>query len=270
MRAMDRRTVRRSVPAIFIVAALAGGAVGLPWGAGAAPLARSGPPEVLMVADEIPAMETLARELETRARIKSTIVTQDKLPPRLAAFGAVIVYIHRDLAEAAENAFIDYAEGGGTLVLLHHSISSGKRKNKRWFGFLGITLPTGELDAGGYKYYDDVSFSVVNAAPGHVVTKAKISYPAKVAYKGSAPRPAFQMERTEVYVNHVLAGERTILLGLRYVDAKTSRTFEQDTAGWVRPAGQGRVYYFMPGHYARDFQHPVYAQILTNAVTARR
>ena len=33
------------------------------------------------------------------------------------------------MGEPAEKTFIQYAESGGKLVLLHHSISSGKRPN---------------------------------------------------------------------------------------------------------------------------------------------
>jgi len=71
------------------------------------------------------------------------------------------VYIHKDIAEGPEVAFIDYAKGGGKLVLLHHSISSGKRKNKYWLPFLGVELPDKPFDQGGYKYFDPATFQIV-------------------------------------------------------------------------------------------------------------
>src|ERR1700744_2600826 len=83
--------------------------------------------DILMVADEIPAMEVLSKQLQTRIGVTSTITTQDKMPADLAQYKAVMVYIHKSIGEPAEMAFIAYAKGGGNLFLLHHSISSGKR-----------------------------------------------------------------------------------------------------------------------------------------------
>src|ERR1043166_2232722 len=91
--------------------------------------------DVLIVADEFPVMQSLAAKLKSEERISSTVVAQTNLPANLASFDAVLVYIHMGLSEKAEDAFINYAKGGGKLVLLHHSISSGKRKNARWFPF---------------------------------------------------------------------------------------------------------------------------------------
>src|SRR3954462_5428827 len=106
-------------------------------------------PAVLIVADEIPAMEVLAKQLDARVHAVATIVKPDAVPAALTSFKAVLVYIHRDLPEPAEKAFVGYAENGGHLILLHHSISSGKRKNATWFPALGIALPTGDFEAGG-------------------------------------------------------------------------------------------------------------------------
>jgi hypothetical protein len=220
-----------------------------------------GPAPVLIVADEIPAMEVLAHELQTRVNLRSDIVTQDKMPGTLDGRRAVIVYIHKDLTVPAEKAFIAYAEGGGKLVLLHHSISSGKRKNEHWFRFLRVTLPLGELEAGGYKYYDDATFSVVNVAPKHPVTTTEVKY-------ADRKRPAFTMEKTEIYLNHVLDGPRTNLLALEWTEPKSSKAFRQETVAWHRRAGKGEIYYFMPGHKPDDFKNPSFAQMIANAAKA--
>ncbi len=190
----------------------------------------------LIVCDEVPAMETLSKQIETRRHQSSEITSQDKLPASLSGYRNVIVYIHRDLAEPAERAFIDYANGGGNLVLLHHSISSGKRKNKYWFPFLGITLPE------SYKYIDDATWDVTGRDG------------------------TFTMHDTEVYLNQNPDANRTVLLSLRYRDPKTGQTFEQATAGWVKKTGSGTVYYFMPGHYAKDFDYEPYVAVLMKAL----
>jgi hypothetical protein len=216
---------------------------------------------VLIIADERPAMETLARQLAERAHVASEIVAPAAAPESYGPYRVVVVYIHKELTPAIEHAALEHARGGGTLVLLHHSISSMKRANKEWFPALGVTLPTGDLAAGGYKYFDPTTFDVLEIAANNPVTSQGVRYPHTVD-----KRPAFTMDATEVYVNHVLAGQRTVLLSLRYQDAKTGQVFRQDTAGWTLRLGRGQVYYFMPGHKASDFEHPSYAQILANAV----
>src|SRR5690349_20965650 len=85
--------------------------------------------DVLIVADEFPAMQVVAEQLKSVEHRKSQVIAQGHLPA-LEPFEAVVVYIHKGLDAAAEHAFIGYARGGGRLVLLHHSISSGKRQNR--------------------------------------------------------------------------------------------------------------------------------------------
>ncbi len=231
--------------------------------------------DVLIVADERPAMEVLAGRLRAQEGVAATVVTQDRMPPGLSGYAAVIVYIHRNLDAAAERAFIDYTTGGGRLVVLHHSISSGKRKNKDWFPFLGVDLPAGDVGQGGYKWIEPATLDVVNLAPGHFITTNKVVYPTNIAWAASAagsaePRPGFVLPESEVYLNHARTAERTPLLGLHYADPKSGRTWMQDTAGWLRPAGGGLIVYLMPGHSALDFENPAYARIVVNAVIFKR
>ena len=177
-------------------------------------------------------MEVLAKQIQPRVKESSEITSQDKLPASLGAYKSVIVYIHRDLNEPAEMAFIEYAKNGGNLVLLHHSISSGKRKNKYWFAFLGIQLPP------EYKYIDDATWGMIPR-------------------DGSAP---FTMKDTEVYLNQVPDGERRMLFDIRYGDLR------QGTGGWMKKTDKGSVYYFMPGHKATDFEFEPYVQVLMKAL----
>ncbi|MBI5385025.1 MAG: ThuA domain-containing protein [Verrucomicrobia bacterium] len=228
--------------------------------------------DVLIVADEFPAMELLAAKLKAAENLSSQIVAQTNLPPDLARFAAVIVYIHRDLKEPAERAFIDYTRAGGKLVALHHSISSGKRKNKQWFKFLGVDLPPGDAAQGGYKWIEPVTLDLVNLAPAHFITTHGVTYPARIdlpataAGAGEKSLPGFTLPKSEVYLNHVLTEPRTVLLGFKYQDAKSGQTYFQKHAGWVRAAGKGWIVYLLPGHSALDFENPAYARIVLNAV----
>lgn len=227
--------------------------------------------EILIVADEFPAMQFLAGKLKSEENIESRLVWQTNMPANFAAFEAVIVYIHKDLSPKAEEAFIDYAENGGKLVVLHHSISSGKRKNARWFSFLGVSLPEGDVSAGGYKWIEGITWSDVNLAPTHFIMTNKVDYPERIIYESmKASRrdtlPGFTLEKSEVYLNHVDLGSRTVLMGLKYVDAKAGATYMQSTSGWIKPAGKGWVVYLMPGHTQRDFENSAYGRIVLNAV----
>ena len=174
---------------------------------------------VLIVADEIPAMQVLAGRLKASGNIESAIVKQAEMPPELSGYAAVLVYIHRNISEPAEKAFIAYADGGGKLILLHHSISSGKRKNKYWFGFLGISLPERDFSQGGYKWIEGVEFEAVNLAPQNDVTTHDVKYPARITYRSSEAGGAekeydgLALEDSEVYLNHVYTEPRTILMG---------------------------------------------------------
>jgi hypothetical protein len=226
--------------------------------------------DVLIVADEFPAMEYLAARLKSEANISSKVISQKDLPENLSTFEAVAVYIHKDLSESAENAFIAYALGGGKLVLLHHSISSGKRKNAHWFTFLGVSLPEGDYNHGGYKWIEGVSLDLVNLNPNHFIMTNKVTYPDRIGYTNantSLPRgdlAGFKLNESEVYLNHVLDPSRTLLMGVKYVDDKGGTTFMQSHAGWIKTAGKGTVIYLMPGHTKHDFENPTYGRIVLN------
>jgi hypothetical protein len=222
----------------------------------------------------MPAMQILASRIQLATKLTNKMASQRELPSPLSSYRAVIVYLHEDIEPSSEQAFIDYAKEGGKLILLHHTIGSTKRKNKEWFPFLNITLPLGDLASGGYTYLAPVSFDVVNLAPGNYVTSHNVHYDEEIPYTDPLTRiretlPATRFTNTEVYLNHLLKGQRTILLGLRYRDRKTGISYTQDTAGWSMKAGKGTVYYFMPGHRAEDFNNHAYVQILINAVVWR-
>src|ERR1051326_5616293 len=158
--------------------------------------------DVLIVADEFPAMEYLAKQLKIQEAISSRVVSQTNLPT-LSGFEAVVVYIHLGLGETAERAFIEYAQAGGRLVLLHHSISSGKRQNRLWFNFLGVELPQGDLDAGGYKWIEGIRMECQVLTSTYITTN-RVDYGA-----ASQVLAAFTLTGTEVYLNHRLSGPRT-------------------------------------------------------------
>ena len=85
---------------------------------------------VLIVMDEREQMEALARYLKEKGGLDVTIADQKSMPEDWSRFAAVIGYVHGALLEPTERKIIDYTRAGGRYVCLHHSISSGKTKNK--------------------------------------------------------------------------------------------------------------------------------------------
>ncbi len=228
--------------------------------------------QVLIVADEIPAMEVLAKALSTQEKMESKIVLQSEMPGSLADFEAVVVYIHRDLDPGPEKAFIEYTRNGGKLICLHHSISSAKRKNESWFSFLGLDLPKGEAEQGGYKFIGDIDMTVVNLAPKHFITTNKISYDTMIPYfreghKKAKKVPGFVLYKTEAFLNHYLHSDmpRTIFLGMTMKD-KNGKIWAQDRSAWYMRSGKGWVFYSQPGHAVSDFENPVYVRMVLNMI----
>ena len=232
-------------------------------------------PVTLIVADEFPAMQVLTNALNQSENITGHIVSQKEMPARLDSFSPVVVYIHGDLKESVEYALIDYTLSGGKLVVLHHSISSGKRKNKKWFSFLGIELPQGDVRQGGYKWIEPVTLSLFNLATNHFITTHQVPYQDGLVFNAApqgAPTksvPGFVLDQSEVYLNHQFTEPRTLLLGFKYVDAKSGEVFQQDRAGWLKTSGKGQIIYLMPGHSSRDFNDPVYSRIVLNAIISK-
>jgi hypothetical protein len=223
--------------------------------------------DVLIVADEFPAMEVVAKKLKNDEKISSQIISQKELPSDLGKFEAVIVYIHGALAPQPEKAFIEYTKGGGKLVALHHSISSGKRKNADWFPFLGVSLPEGDVTNGGYKWIEGVTWDLVNLNTNHFIMTNRVQYPTRIAYAPNKPElPGFTLHHSEVYLNHVHVEPRTLLMGLKFTDPKSGLSYSQERAGWLKSAGKGWIVYLMPGHTVKDFEDPAYGQIVVNAV----
>src|SRR5205814_1685899 len=120
-----------------------------------------------------------------------------------------------------------------------HSISSGKRKNRNWFNFLGVSLPEGDIAQGGYKWIEGVDFQLLNLNPSHYIMKNNVAWPERVSSSNANDSslgnlPAFALHDSEVYINHVHAGPRTVLMGLKYTDPKNGTTYTQNTAGWLK------------------------------------
>jgi len=236
---------------------------------------------VLIIQDELPQMEVLSDFItQNGENIDISIVDQDNLPESISAYDAVIVYIHGKLFENTERWIIEYTKKGGRFICLHHSISSGKAKNKYYFSFLGIRLDgtdnarDAEPPGAGYAWVEPVTLTIVNLNDQHYVTNYKIDWGEEIPYQSSdlsinkQKYPSLSLPDSEVYLNHKFTDghEKTILLGLKYLDSRNNELFMQDRAGWYKKAGEGEIFYFMPGHASIDFLNSNYSQMILNAI----
>jgi len=249
------------------------------------PLLASGEPgktskKVLIIQDELPQMEVLSKFLKDKGNLDVQITDQAHLPPDLAPYKSVLVYIHRKLEVATEKAVMDYTKKGGRLVVLHHTISSQKVKNEFFFDFLGIHLDNpdnakSEVEiGGGYAWVEPVTFSLVNLHSSHFITNHQVNWGERIPYTPSdfpssvGLYPSVSLDSSEVYMNHkfIDGREKTVLCGLKFYDARNGKLFMQDRALWIKSQGKGEVVYFMPGHRPSDFSNATLTQIILNSI----
>lgn len=231
-------------------------------------------PGVLIIQDERPQMDVLAKFLAEKGKLPVTIVDQQSLPKQLSTYKAVIVFIHRALHEQTERAIIDYTNAGGRLICLHHSISSKKAENKFYFDFLGMKLKKGPMKDSGYAWKAS-NWTLVNLNIKHYITNHKIEWNKQVTYT-SSDQPSVEKlypcidlkDDSEVFINHRFTDgrQKTVLCGLIYTDKDTGKTYMQDRGAWIKKQGKGTIVYLMPGHCVSDYQNENIARIVLNAV----
>ena len=235
---------------------------------------------VLIVHDELPQMEVLARFLQKEGGLDVTVVEQSALPEDWSGYQAAIAYIHRVLEVPAEKAIIAYTENGGRFLALHHSISSKKATNEFYFDFLGIRLDDPKtakdpaMPGGGYAWREEVTLTLVNLNPSHYITSHNVTWDGEIAYTPSdqpaadALYPSISLHETEVYLNHKFTDGRakTVLYGIKFFDDRNGQMFMQDRGAWLKEHGNGEVVYFMPGHSATDFKNHDISQMILNAI----
>ena len=236
--------------------------------------------KILIIQDELPQLVVLTQFLTDQGNLDVQIVDQTHQLPELSKYRAVLIYIHKKLEVSVEKAIIDYTKKGGRLVVLHHSISSGKAKNEFYFDFLGIHLDNPEkakepVDPGeGYGWVDPGTFSLVNLHSSHYISNHNVTWGERIPYTPSdSPSsvglyPSISLDSSEVYMNHkfIDGREKTVLCGLKFYDPRNGKLFMQDRALWIKKQGKGEVIYFMPGHTRNDYANIQISQIVLNSI----
>ncbi len=240
---------------------------------------------MLLLSDGIDELGGFNKKLEelgwrvSRMTQESFLASEEYLD--FSEYSTVIVYIHQPLNIVVEEALIFYAEMGGKLLLLHHTLASAKIENPEWLKFLGVNILPGDKKY-PWKVTAHTSHVMVNLAPGHYLTSNQVVYGREV-YFSFADRPdlegtfpAFQLEDTEVFHNQRLIEdkERVFLFGYRMADGVLEEEAGQPgipsmepTSGWYKPAGKGWVFYLQPGHTDSDFAHKSFFQVIVNCLS---
>ena len=233
------------------------------------------PRRLLIVADEPRPMQVLAEFLKSEGGGAGPIVDQKDLPADVAGYDAVFMYIHGPMTPATERALVDYARGGGRLVLLHHAVASARVNNPEFLRLVGIYMAPRDDPRLPWRVIEGIPYALVNLQLRHYITTHKVAYDRTVEYLSSdapsaaGPFPAIELAGTEVFLNQQFTDgrEKTVLAGFRIVDPKSGAVIMQDRAAWYKPAGKGWVFYFQPGHRAEDFANRNYAQMILNCLT---
>lgn len=238
------------------------------------PATGAAPRKVLIVCDEMPQMEALAKFLRHEGGYETQIAAQEDCPENLSQYRGVFNFVHRPLTEQVEDRLIAYALAGGRLITLHHGISSSKMLNEKWLPFCGVALFRKERDEGGWSVLGNITAELVNLRPGHYITWHKVTYEGATTYTPSdSPSteqecPVLRFPRSEVFLNqHFTDGrEKTVLFGVKGNDPETGEVYLQDRGGWFQQKGKGWAFYFQMGHATSDFQKHSYCQILLNCL----
>ncbi len=230
-------------------------------------------PRVVIVADKEGELPALAAALEKRGGYEVESLAQKRVEGGFGGCAAVVMYVHRPIILAVEKALLDYARGGGRLLVLHHGIASAKWKNPAWLEFVGIHMAPRKDPERPWRVYPNVTHTIVNLAPGHYVTSHKVRYDREVDYvspdseKRRGRFPALDLPDTEIFCNqqHTDGDVKTVLLGYRYENPPGKAEME-DTSGWMKPTGKGWLFYLQPGHAEHDFKNPNFVQIILNCL----
>jgi hypothetical protein len=224
---------------------------------------------ILIIADEWPQMDTLAARLDEYADYDIQKAGQDQIDFDLSAFDFVFMYIHKPLLEDAEKALIDFARGGGSLIVLHHGIASAKMQNPAWLDFLGVELFPRDHHQYPWGVIGQTTHTMVNLYPGHFITTNGIRYDKNIPYHSEYDTiyhgiyPAFDLPDTEIFLNQRFKDDHIkVLFGFRNADGSRM----QPTSGWYKQSGRGSIFYYQAGHSVSDFENPNFVKILLNTL----
>jgi len=225
--------------------------------------------KILIIADEWPQMDAMADELDEYVDYDIQKAEQDQIDFALSAFDFVFMYVHKPIVRDVEKAFINFTNGGGSLIVLHHGIASSKMQNPAWLDFLGIELFPRDHKKFPWGVIGQTTHTMVNLYPGHFITTNGIKYDKTIPFRSeydtifNGEYPAFDLPDTEIFLNQRLRDDQIkVLFGFKNADGSRM----QPTSGWYKESGKGRIFYYQAGHSVADFENPNFIRVLLNTM----
>ncbi|KPL08825.1 MAG: hypothetical protein AMS26_23780 [Bacteroides sp. SM23_62] len=120
------------------------------------------------------------------------------------------MYVHESNVRNAEEALIEFTNGGGSLIVLHHGIASAKMKNPEWLDFIGIELFPRDHHKYPWGVMGHTTHTMVNLNPGHFITTNGITYDKDIPFHSEYDTifhdvyPAFDLTDSEIFINQRL------------------------------------------------------------------
>jgi MFS family permease len=207
---------------------------------------------------------------------------------------AMIIYIHNKIHPNIEDILIEYCNGGGTVIILHHGIASAKIKNPKYCEYARVMMHRDNSKPFTWIVRDKGDFTLINLAPTSKITTHLVKYNHSVEFspvqkiqtsegsliseeieiindgKISPNWNAIQLFNTELFDNIVLLPDkhREILFGYEYIPVDRTVPNYRGIAGWTTKKNKGRLFDFQLGHSTTDFVDP-YCQIILNCIIFR-
>ena len=142
----------------------------------------------------------------------------------------------------------------------------------------GIEQSRQPAEPGGhYAWREGIRQTIVNIDPRQYITSHGVKwtestvFPVPGGKSGNKSCSSFTLEDSEVYMNVPFTDgkDKAVFLGYKYLDDRNQVLHQEATAGWRKTSGKGRIVYIQMGHSAHEYQNPVVAQMVLNAIIWR-
>jgi hypothetical protein len=222
----------------------------------------------------------------------------------LATYDVLVYFRHDRIAQAAQTAIVDYVDGGGGLVGLHHAVYDEGNAKGTLTQLIGASLPATARpnDPMGLLYANETNH-VINVNYGHFVSTWGVHLLAGQPTQSTPyvtargyPNPNLDNDTARGYWSFRIPANDELYPGLAFVSGvsfgrgvnQIERLFSNDHVlagspnpqngaydawGFVRrydgrnDGTVGRIVYAQPGETAaRTLAHPSYRQVVKNAV----
>lgn len=201
---------------------------------------------------------------------------------------AIIAYNKNLYKTKVVEALKTFCMNGGTLVALHHNVSSMMLRQPAWLEFVNVSITKGDVPhpwgtiEGGDNY-------LYNLAHGNPITSLDLAYdssaPSITSFNQELGLAGFHDDPSKKIISHEISGEdmekssmveqestikipcseyfinlvlnpepdRKLLFAIFYRDDVKKRHYISANGGWMARRGDGMLFYLMPGHSIGEY-----------------